>query len=118
MTKEEIRIIVEDRFLDVVEEILELSFEKIRLILEDSSFVDIRVSRKVKNRFDFHWERRHVDGTIYRYDNFPDTKFKKLTTYPYHFHDKNEGAAKSSPFRLKLPYAFIDFMEFVRRKTK
>lgn len=117
MTKEEIQRIVEDRFSDTVVEILEPSPEKVRLFLRDASFVDIRVSQKIKNRFDFHWERRHVDGTIYRYDNFPDTKFKKLLTYPYHFHEKKEGVAKNSPFHTKLPYAFIDFMEFVQ-KTK
>ena len=98
--------------------ILEPSPEKVRFVLQDKSFVDIRISQRIRNRFDFHWERRHVDGTIYRYDNFPDTKFKKLSTYPYHFHEKKEAMAKSSPFRMKLPDAFIDFMEFVRKNAK
>ena len=35
---------------------------------------------RLKNRFDFHWERTHIDKTIYRYDNFPDAKFKKIKT--------------------------------------
>ena len=115
MTREEIRSIAEDRFSDVVVEIFEPSMEKVRFLLRDRSFVDIRVSQRVRNRFDFHWERRHLDGTIYRYDNFPDTKFKKFPSYPYHFHEKQEGTAKSSLFRTKLPYALIDFMEFVRK---
>ena len=118
MTKEEIRRIVEDRFSDIVVEILEPSAEKVRFLLHDESFVDIRISERVKNRFDFHWERRHIDGTLYRYDNFPDTKFKKFSSYPYHFHEKKERVAKSSPFRTKLPDAFIDFMEFVRKTKK
>lgn len=118
MTREEIRDIAEDRFSDIILEILEPSPEKVRFLLRDQSFVDIRVSQKVKNRFDFHWERRHVDGTIYRYDNFPDTKFKRISTFPFHFHEKKEGTVKNSPFRTELPYALIDFMEFVRGKMK
>jgi len=118
MTKEEARSIGADRFSDVVTEILEPSLEKVRFLLQDQSFVDIRVSQKIKNRFDFHWERRHIDGTIYRYDNFPDKKFKKLSTYPYHLHEKTDASARSSPFRTKLPHALIDFMEFVREKLK
>ncbi|KKQ34618.1 MAG: hypothetical protein US50_C0042G0007, partial [Candidatus Nomurabacteria bacterium GW2011_GWB1_37_5] len=82
MTQQEIRYIIEDRFLDIVDEIFEPTAEKVRLALKDKSFIDIRVSRLIKNRFDLHWERSHVDGTIYRYDNFPDIKFKKLKNFP------------------------------------
>jgi hypothetical protein len=116
MKLEELKYLIEDRFLDIVVKILQPSPEKLRLILKDGSFIDIRISQTFKNRFDFHLERRHIDNTIYRYDNFPDLKFKNLKTFPYHFHKKKENKVENSPFRKKLPYAFIDFMEFVRKE--
>lgn len=111
---DDLQFIVEDQFLDIVIEILKPSPDKLRLILEDKSFIDIRLSQKVKNRFDFHWERRHIDQTIYRYDNFPDTRFKRLKTFPYHFHMGKENRVREAQFSKKLPQGFADFMEFVR----
>ena len=118
MTLEEVRSFAQDRFADIIEEIIEPSPEKVRFVLQDGSFVDIRISQRAKNRFDFHWERRHVDGTIYRYDNFPDMKFKRLKTFPHHLHRGKEEVVISAPFRRSLPYAFLDFMEFVRIKLQ
>lgn len=118
MTLEDLQIIVEDQFLDIVIEILKLPPDKIRLALRDKSFIDVRLSQKIKNRFDFHWERRHIDKTIYRYDNFPDSRYKKLKTFPFHFHNKKENKVIESPLKKRLPGAFIDFMEFVRRKLQ
>ncbi len=114
ITLEDLQSIVEDQFLDIVTDILEPSPDKLRLILNDKSFIDIRLSQKIKNRFDFHWERRRLDKTIYRYDNFPDARFKKLKTFPCHFHQKQESKVTESPFNKRLPRAFINFMKFVR----
>lgn len=116
MKLSEVQIIVEDQFLDIVIEFFKPSPEKIRLILKDKSFIDIRLSRNIENRFDFHWERIHIDNTIYRYDNLHDVKFKKLKTFPFHFHQKTESKVIASPFSKTLPKAFIDFMEFVRKE--
>jgi len=116
MKLQEAQIIIEDQFLDIVIEIFKPSPEKLRLILKDKSFVDIRLSQNVKNRFDFHWERVHINNTIYRYDNFPDIKFKKIKTFPFHFHQKTEFKVVASPFSKNLPKALIDFMAFIRRE--
>ena len=113
-----IKEIVEDQFLDIVEDILTPSEEKLRVVLKDKSFIDLRISRSVKNRFDFHWERRHIDGSIFRYDNFPDTRFKKLKSFPYHLHYQKENKAVESKFRKTLPAGFVDFMNFVRDYLK
>lgn len=118
MSLKDLRAIIEDQFLDIVLEILDPSPDKLRLILKDGGFIDIRVSQKIKNRFDFHWEKRHLKKAIYRYDNFPNTRFKSIKTFPYHFHKKKENNVVASPFRKKLPGAFIDFMEFVRKIIK
>ena len=41
--------------------------EKTRLFLNDGSYIDLWLSRRLQERFGFHWERRHLDGTMYRY---------------------------------------------------
>jgi hypothetical protein len=64
---------------------------KLRLLLKDSSFIDIWLSVKKKGAYAYHWERRDVDGTIYRYNNLPDKEARRLKTYPHHFHDKTEN---------------------------
>ncbi len=117
-TFEELQFIVKDQFLDIVADIINLSPDKLRLILRDKSFVDIRLSQTIRNRFDFHWERWHIDKTIYRYDNFPDTRFKQIKTFPYHLHLKTEGRVTAITFRKTLPGAFTDFMSFVRQIMK
>ncbi|MBU4338985.1 hypothetical protein KKB43_03465 [Patescibacteria group bacterium] len=113
---ETIRKIIQDGFLDIVTDILEPSEDKLRIILKDKSFMDIRISQIVRNRFDFHWERRHIDKNIFRYDNFPDIRWKRLKSFPYHLHYKQENKVIETNFRKSLPYAFIDFIEFVREK--
>lgn len=72
--------------------------DKLRLFLVDESYIDIWLSRKLNNRFGFHWERQHVDGTLYRYDNFPDTDWHLVVTYPYHFHNGSQKKVETSPF--------------------
>ena len=111
---ETIREIIEDQFLDIIENILEPSAEKLRIVLKDKSFIDVRISQTVVNRFDFHWERRHIDKSLFRYDNFPDIHFKKFNSFPFHFHYQKENKVVESKFRKTLPGGFIDFMNFVR----
>ena len=74
-------------FGDIVEGITVME-GKLRLLFKDETFMDIWLSVKKKGVYAYHWERREVDGTIYRYNNLPDREAKKLQTYPKHFHDK------------------------------
>jgi len=85
-TLAELRRIAEVEFSTVVA-CTDILSEKLRIVLVDNSFVDVWLSRKLANRFGFHWERRHLDGTIYRYDNFPDVAWREVPTYPAHFHE-------------------------------
>jgi hypothetical protein len=89
---------------------------KLRILLTDTSFVDVWVSRKLVDRFGFHWERRHLDGHIYRYDNFPDTNWNAVSTFPLHFHDGDQNNVVASPFAMNLEQGFRDFMAFVQHK--
>jgi hypothetical protein len=63
---------------------------KLRILLRDESFVDIWLSAKKEGVYAYHWERKNVDGRIFRYNNLPDREAKSLQTYPKHFHDGTE----------------------------
>jgi len=88
---------------------------KLRVLLKDTSYVDVWCSRKLIKRFGFHWERRHLDGRIYRYDNFPDTKWSGVSTFPFHFHDGDQDTVVTAPFAPELEQGFREFMAFVER---
>ena len=92
--------------------------EKLRLFLKDTSYVDVWLSRTLQDRFGFHWERRHLDDTFYRYDNFPDTAWHDVKTYPRHFHNGSQNAVEPAPFSEDLTEGFRDFLHFVADKLK
>lgn len=91
---------------------------KLRVLLADTSYVDVWVSRTLPGRFGFHWERRHLDGRIYRYDNFPDTNWSGISTFPFHFHDGDQDVVIAAPFALTIEQGFREFMAFVQRTVK
>jgi len=70
--------IIDIEYHDLLAGETRLYHDKIRAHLVDGSFVDIWFSRKITGRFPYHWERRHIDGSIYRHDNFPDEAYLKL----------------------------------------
>jgi len=88
---------------------------KLRVLLTDTSCVDVWTSRKLSGRFGFHWERWHLDGRIYRYDNFPDSNWSGVSTFPFHFHNGNQDSVVAAPFALSLEQGFREFMDFVEQ---
>lgn len=82
-------------FADIVEGTVAIE-GKLRILLRDESFIDIWLSIKKKGVYGYHWERRNIDGTVYRYNNLPDKEAKKLQTYPKHFHNKTEENVEES----------------------
>ena len=90
---------------------------KLRILLGDTSYVDVWASRKLHERFGFHWERRHLDGRIYRYDNFPDTNWTGVSTFPHHFHNGDQNTVIAAPFAPSLEQGFREFMTFVQRTS-
>ena len=111
----EICRIAEVEFASIVTD-AEVMGVKLRIILTDTSYVDVWVSKRLENRFGFHWERGHLDGTIYRYDNFPDTNWKHILTYPFHFHNGSQYAVEAPSFSQDVIQGFRDFMGFVEAK--
>lgn len=91
---------------------------KLRILLADTSYIDVWVSRTLSERFGFHWERRHLDGRIYRYDNFPDINWSGVTTFPAHFHDGDQDTVVAAPFAVTLEQGFREFMAFVQGRVR
>ncbi|MCW7074198.1 MAG: DUF6516 family protein, partial [Methanophagales archaeon] len=73
------------------------------------------LSIKKRGVYAYHWERRSVDGTIYRYDNLHNTRAKKLKTYPKHFHFKIEENIIESEINDIHEEAIKTVLEFVRK---
>ncbi|MEA1907428.1 MAG: DUF6516 family protein, partial [Euryarchaeota archaeon] len=46
-------------------------------------------------RYSYHWNRFEIDGMIYRYDNAPHKVWSHVTTFPHHFHNKNDFFTKN-----------------------
>lgn len=105
--------IAEIEFSDIVDA-TEIMETKLRIMLTEDGFVDVWLSKKLANRFGFHWEHKVTDLS-YRYDNFPDTKWSNVSTFPYHFHDgSQDNVVDSSRFARDIVEGFRDFMNWVR----
>ena len=111
---DEIQRIAEVEFAAIVVQ-ADLLGAKLRVLLTDTSYVDVWLSRKLGGRFGFHWERRHLDGHIYRFDNFPDTNWSGVSTFPFHFHHGEQDAVLASPFTVEPEQGFREFMTFVQQ---
>ncbi len=114
-TIEDIKRIAEIEFSDIIKNTYQIEC-KLRIILSNNSFIDVYLSQTLPDKFGFHWECKDRKGTIYRYDNFPDKKWRHVTTFPHHFHNGSQDTAEAAPFPLSAIAGFRAFMEFVRNK--
>ena len=106
--------IIDIEFHDLLAGSSQIDQGKIRAHLLDGSFVDIWYSRKIPGRFSYHWERRHVDGTIFRHDNFPDPRWKDVSSFPKHFHEFSQTSVRESSIDDNPVDGLRQFMNFVR----
>ena len=67
---------------------------KLRLNIIDGSIVDVFCS--VKGKYSYHWERRMINGSIYRHDNAPHKQWRNIKTFPKHFHKGFEERGEES----------------------
>jgi hypothetical protein len=58
----------------------------LRLHLSDRSYMDIRFA---VDGYAFHWERRAIDGLLYRWDDAPH--HREVSTFPHHLHSGSES---------------------------
>lgn len=70
----------------------------LRLFFADRSYLDIRFAG---DDYVFHWERRVIDGTLFRWDNAPH--HPSADTFPHHLHERTEENVVAS----QLPYESI-----------
>lgn len=85
---------------------------KLRLNMVDGSIVDVFYSSGGK--YSYHWDRRIINGTIYRHDNAPHKRWREIKTFPKHFHEETEYAAKESYISADPLFAIEEFLEFVK----
>jgi hypothetical protein len=114
---ERLRQIAEVEFVDIVIEAVIPDINELRIILTDGSFVDVWFSLKLQRRYSFHWERRALDGKIYRLDNAPHTRWESVATFPRHFHDGSETNVSASYLSEVPEQALREFLAFVRART-
>ena len=113
---ERLREIAEVEFTDIVLDVIVPDDNELRVILMDNSFVDVWFSLKQVGRYSFHWERRVLDGKIYRHDNAPHKRWQSVATFPCHFHDGSEDSVLASHISQDPEEALRQFLVFVREK--
>lgn len=108
-----LRRIAETEFADIVRS-TDVMRGKLRVLLSDGSYIDFWWSSQIEGRFAHHWERTHVDGTIYRHDNMPHQRWRGVATFPQHFHDGNPGKVSESNLSTEPAEALREFLQFAR----
>jgi len=104
-------------FTDVVES-TRIVENKLRIFLVDGSYVDVWFSIRRPGTFAFHWERRGVNGTIYRYDNVPDKRARGLPTFPKHFHEGSEDNIVGRDFGERPHDILRNFLRYVKERLR
>lgn len=111
--------IVKNDFKDIVED-NEIIFSytgrarKLRLQLIDRTYIDIWYS--LSGEYSFHWEQRNIRNNVYRHDNAPHKKWKKIKTFPKHCHDGVQDNVIESNISDKPEQAVREFLIIIRNK--
>lgn len=113
-----LREIAEVEFADIVTEAFITDINEMRIVLSDGSFVDVWFSLKLSGRYSYHWERRAIDGKIYRHDNAPHKRWQSVATFPKHFHDGSETNVSESYISPVPEEAMREFLTFVRDRVE
>ncbi len=113
---ERLREIAEVEFSKIVIEALIPDVNELRIILLDGSFVDVWFSLKLDGRYSYHWERKAIDGKIFRHDNAPHKCWESISTFPSHFHNGSETEVTESHLSAVPHEALRDFLSFVGSK--
>jgi len=90
---------------------------KLRILVSDGSYIDVWLSEKKPGIYAYHWERRGIDGTIYRHNNLPDKEARKLRTFPKHFHNEKEQRVEESYISDLPEEALRFFLNFARKRV-
>ena len=110
---ERLRRIAEAEFLDIISAATVFR-NRLRIVLLDDSYIDFWWSRRIRGRFAYHWERRYVDGTIYRHDNAPHALWQSVDSFPKHFHSGSQQTVTVSDIPDDPEQGLRHFLEFAR----
>ena len=113
-----LREIAQVEFRDIVADAFCTEINECRILLKDGSLIDVWYSLKLSGRYSYHWERRAVDGTLYRHDNVPHGRWKSVATFPKHFHNGSEECVEGSHISDEPEVALREILEFVRMKFR
>ena len=87
--------LAEVEFLQIVQSTAIIE-NKLRVALIDGSYIDFWWSEEIPGRYAYHWERRRIDGTVYRHDNIPHIQWRAVRSFPKHFHAGSQRAVIES----------------------
>ena len=85
--------------------------KSLRIFFIDNSFFDVWISI---DKYSYHWQK--TNRKIYRYDNAPHKKHKKLPTFPKHFHE--DKIVKESYLSDDPSKAIKEILQFIRINLK
>ena len=85
---------------------------KLRIVLQDGSYIDFWWSRRTQGRFAYHWERTLLDGTVYRHDNIPHIRWQSVTSFPKHFHAGAQQTVTESEISEDPEQGIRQFLQF------
>jgi hypothetical protein len=87
---------------------------RLRVYLTEGSTLVIWYSRRMEGRYAYHWERRHLNGTIYRWDNAKHEAWENISTYPHHFHEGEDRQVRES----LLPHNPIKDIKYILKYVR
>ena len=87
---------------------------KLRLVLCDSSYLDVWLS--LDGDYAFHWEHRRISGRMYRWDNAPH--HPHVATFPQHLHAGDEATVLESEISADPEVALCQVLEYIRGKVE
>ena len=115
---EKLKEIAEIEFGAIVEDVLVTDINELRIVLIDGSYIDLWFSLRLRGRYSFHWERKFINGSIFRHDNAPHMRWKDIPTFPKHFHNGSEEIVISSRIADNPELALKEFLTFVSEHIK
>lgn len=114
---QKLKEIAEVEFNEIVADAEATDINELRIALREGSFIDVWFSLKLEGRYSYHWERRAIDGMIYRHDNAPHKRWRHIQTFPKHFHNGSEADEDCEESRISdnPEEALREFLRFVER---
>ena len=113
---EGLRRMAEKEFFEIVDSTVIVG-NKLRVELVDGSFVDFWWSSQIPGRYAYHWERSHVDGTIFRHDNIPHLRWQSVGSFSKHFHYGHRHTVTESSISDDPEQGLRQFLGFAKGMT-